>query len=70
MDSSNARKFEGTGLGLNIAKRIIEAHEGKLDFVSKLGVGSTFFIDLHEEAAPIEDENARDDAEPEIRAIA
>ncbi len=70
VDSSNARKFEGTGLGLNIAKRIIEAHEGKLDFVSKLGVGSTFFIDLHEEAAPIEDENAADDAEPEIRAIA
>lgn len=53
VDSSNTRKFEGTGLGLNISKRIIEAHQGQIDFSSKLGVGSTFFIDLHEEDAPI-----------------
>ncbi|MDF1718065.1 MAG: HAMP domain-containing sensor histidine kinase [Antarcticimicrobium sp.] len=56
VDSSNARKFEGTGLGLNISKRIVEAHGGKIDFLSKLGVGSTFFVDLPEEDAPTQDD--------------
>ncbi len=54
LDSSNTRKFEGTGLGLNISKRIIEAHEGEIDFTSTFGVGSTFFVDLQEEDAPIQ----------------
>ncbi|TDK50471.1 HAMP domain-containing histidine kinase [Antarcticimicrobium luteum] len=53
LDSSNTRKFEGTGLGLNISKRIIEAHQGQINYTSELGVGSTFFIDLKEEDAPI-----------------
>lgn len=62
VDSSNTRKFEGTGLGLNISKRIIEAHQGQIDFTSKLGVGSTFFIDLHEEDAPIPGEDEGEQA--------
>jgi PAS domain S-box-containing protein len=35
---------EGTGLGLFIAKNIIEAHGGKTWFESKEGKGSTFYI--------------------------
>jgi len=37
---------DGSGLGLFIAKNIIEAHEGKIWFESKENVGSTFYISL------------------------
>ncbi len=45
---SNVVKMEtdGTGLGLFIAKNIIEAHGGTISFKSKEGEGTTFFIVL------------------------
>ncbi|WP_029524433.1 HAMP domain-containing histidine kinase [Polaromonas glacialis] len=45
-DGSDRRQKGGTGLGLNICKSIIEAHRGRIDFVSEPGKGSTFYFDL------------------------
>ncbi|MDF1612829.1 ATP-binding protein [Stygiobacter electus] len=39
-------KKDGTGLGLPIAKKIIEAHNGKIEFDSAVGIGTTFIITL------------------------
>ena len=39
-------KSYGTGLGLPIVKRIIEAHDGKLSIFSKEGAGTTVQINL------------------------
>lgn len=38
--------IEGTGLGLNVTKRLIEAMKGRVRLESTWGVGSTFLVDL------------------------
>ncbi|MBV1878270.1 MAG: AAA family ATPase [Pseudomonadales bacterium] len=39
-------KANGTGLGMAIVKQIITAHSGKIDFVTEIGAGTTFSIDI------------------------
>ncbi|MHC0053602.1 histidine kinase N-terminal 7TM domain-containing protein [Actibacterium sp. D379-3] len=46
VDASDTRKKGGSGLGMNIAQRILELHGGSIHYTSKMGVGTTFFIDL------------------------
>lgn len=46
LDSSDRRKVGGTGLGMNISKRIIDAHSGVLNYYKNDGAGTTFFVDL------------------------
>ncbi|MDH5766220.1 MAG: PAS domain S-box protein, partial [Gammaproteobacteria bacterium] len=41
-DSSDNRAKEGTGLGLSITKMIVEKHGGRIGFISKQGIGTTF----------------------------
>lgn len=41
------KSIEGSGLGLNISKSIIEAHNGNISVKSILGKGTTFFITLN-----------------------
>lgn len=48
-DNASTHDAEGTGLGLYIAKSVIEAAGGKLWFESEENKGSTFFIELPEE---------------------
>ncbi|MEI6613624.1 MAG: HAMP domain-containing sensor histidine kinase [Chrysiogenales bacterium] len=44
LDSSLERKFEGTGLGLSMVKRLAELHGGTVSARSELGKGSCFTV--------------------------
>lgn len=46
LDLSSTKKYEGSGLGLNITKELIEAMEGEIEVESKLGLGSKFTVKL------------------------
>lgn len=39
-------QVSGSGVGLYLVRKIIEAHSGTISFMSKINVGSTFAIDL------------------------
>jgi CheY-like chemotaxis protein len=46
LDATAAKRFQGTGLGLALTKRIVEAQGGRVGVASRLGEGSTFFAIL------------------------
>lgn len=42
----NSEVYQGTGLGLNIVKKYVELMHGKINFVSKENVGTTFTVEV------------------------
>ncbi len=46
VEEHNTRSAEGSGLGLHIAKQLVEKHNGQIWAKSQLGKGSTFYVKL------------------------
>jgi signal transduction histidine kinase len=44
--ASNSEEFQGTGLGLTIAKEYVELHRGAIEVESELQVGTTFKVTI------------------------
>lgn len=44
--ASNVQSIQGTGLGLVIVKRCVDAHRGQISVTSQIGIGTTFTVIL------------------------
>lgn len=75
VDSSDTRKYGGSGLGLVITKQIVELMGGNITVQSKEGLGSTFIVEvplklIKAADAEIEESAAAKEDEPAVFSLA
>lgn len=46
LDSGANRRYQGTGLGLALTRKIVEVQGGRINFTSNVGKGTTFVVSL------------------------
>lgn len=72
VDSSDTRKYGGSGLGLVISKQIVELMNGNISVQSKEGVGSTFIAEIPlkiVKAAEVEKKEAKEEESAAVFSI-
>jgi PAS domain S-box-containing protein len=60
LDARLSREYAGTGMGLNLVKRLVELHGGTVSVESALGKGSRFTVSLPWSPAPADKAEAED----------
>lgn len=54
-DESVARRFGGTGLGMNITRQLVDLMEGTIEVVSRKGVGTAVSVEFNFEKGTVDD---------------
>jgi len=69
-DSSTTRKYGGTGLGLNLSRRLAHALGGDLTAMSTVGIGSTFTLSIRTGTIRPEVMIENDESRPKVKPVA
>lgn len=64
-EKDDVKTIEGSGLGLAITKQLVDAMEGSIDVESKVGQGSTFYVELPMKKEDVELVNVQESTETE-----